>query len=186
MGTLEGTSAVECATIPKAGASGVVETSMTIKAPGSVSDYVAADIAGATAANLGVDPTQVSVTITAASRRMRRLQSGGGVIITITIITLEADAAAVVTSMTNMAGSAALASTFLSEATGRTVTVTDEPSAPSTNTPSSGLSTGALIGIIVGVVVGVLVLVGVVYMMTKKKKGGASGKKVASSGGVSA
>jgi len=79
------------------------------------------------------------------------------------------------TKLTTMAGTASAASAFLTSATGREVTVTVDPVAPTSaaadavvETEGEGLSTGALIGIIVGVVAAV-VIVGVLVVMQMKK-----------------
>jgi len=169
MGTLEGTEDVVCESFVAGGNAQV--TTILIIAPGSVDDYDADVIAGAAASSLGVSPAQVTVTIGAA-RRHRHLQ--GGVTIEISVITQSStEAASMETAMTTTFGSAATASTFLSAATGTSITVTDEPSAPSSVAHSDGgLSAGALAGIIIGALVGVLAIGGGLYFMMKGKKQG--------------
>jgi hypothetical protein len=175
MGVLQGSSVTlpTCPAVITADTEGAKKTTLVIVAPGTPSDYDEKSIGSEFAAQLGVSPASVQVTVAAASRR-RRLQSSG-VTITIDVFTTEAAAAAMVTSLTAVAGTPALASAVLSAATGTTVTITAPPEAPTTSDATAveaaaGLSTGALIAIIVGVLVAVVAVVVIIFMMKKKPK----------------
>jgi hypothetical protein len=188
MGTLQGSSVSlpTCSAPVTASTAGAQVTSIVITAPGSVADYSATDIAASAATSLGVSPSSVNVNITAApASSRRRLQSSSAVLITIAVYTASAsDASAMETSLTTLAGTASAASTFLTAATGRTVTVTVDPPAPTSSIadtssippppsspPPGGLGGGAIAGIVIAVVV-VLIAVGVggFCVMSKKAK----------------
>lgn len=150
---------------------GAQATTLVITAPGKPEDYDAAAIEKSTAADLGVNPLEVKVTITAARRLQeygRRLQTSS-VLITITVYTADATAAtAMEGKLTKMAGSKDSASTFLSKALGKTIVIdvdpakpssgkaeATEPAAPSAAPPpaAEGMGAGGIIGIIAGVLV---------------------------------
>jgi hypothetical protein len=166
------------------------KTTLVISAPGAVADYPPGKIGAEAAMELAVSPQSVSVTVVqsvaAAESSRRRLQSGT-VNITITVYyATEAEAAAMETAMTNLAGTAAKASSFLTAALGREVTVTVDPAPPASGAaveppppppPAGGLSTGALVGIIIGAIAGVAIIGGLVAFLMMKKK---SGTKVVS------
>lgn len=180
MGTLQGSSVTlpNCPVITTADSEGAQKTTLVLTAPGAVEDYSAADIGASAAKALGVNPKSVAVTIAAvATSRRRKLQSSGGVTITIDVYTADAAAAtAMETKLVDMAGTAALASTFLTEATGTTVTVTVEPAAPASVDAAApvvedagGLGGGVIAAILIAVVVAILLVVGLVCFMKKKK-----------------
>jgi hypothetical protein len=183
MGVLQGSSVTlpQCAAAISASTVGAKKTDLIIQAPGVVGDYDAGAIGAETAKGLGISPSNVQVTITSSSRR-RKLQTSSSVAITISVYSASDTAAtAMETQLTSLAGTAATASTFLTAATGRTVTVTNNPQAPRSmaadeesgaTSSSSGLSTGAMIAIIVGAVVAVIVCALIAFMMMKKNKSG--------------
>jgi hypothetical protein len=192
MGTLQGSSITlpDCPTPVGADTEGAQVTTMTVVAPGVPSDYDATKIAAETAGSLGISPTSVSVAITATATatRLRRLsESTATVDIDISVYSADADAAAAMeTELTTLIGTAASASTFLSAALDKEITISAEPAAPSSGAAAEpaateaeedagdgsggGLSTGALVGIIVGVALAAIVVVGGIAMLMMKKK----------------
>jgi hypothetical protein len=192
MGTLQGSTVTlpTCVAPITTNTKDARKTTLVLSAPGAVADYPPGKIGAKAAKELAVSPQSVSVTVVAAAAAessRRRLQSGT-VEITIAVYYANAtEAAAMETAMTNLAGTAAKASSFLTAALGREVTVTADPAPPASGAavapppppPAStgGLSTGGLVGIIIGAIAGVAIIGGLVAFLMMKKK---SGTKVVS------
>jgi hypothetical protein len=160
-----------------------------IKAGGVVADYTNAVVTAMTenvANAMGVNPANVDIVVSAASRR-RRLSTGVEIAITVSYATTAAATTGASTMQTAMSSTTAVATLLSTSAL--TVTVSEISSAPTATgtyyapgaappppAPSDGISVGVIIGAVVGAIVGSVIIVGVVYKLCKKPMVGASGK----------